>query len=154
MDTLKFSRILTTIPAATGFFVRGVPGTEVTLKPASVKANTLSANKLRGDGILPAEVETTDEASYYQWGYREDLGWGYFRVESATIPAGEPYLYVSAENARGKEYFLVGYLSTAIEDITPDATPSDKAYTLSGRQATAQDRGIRIKGGKKVVQKP
>lgn len=154
MDTLKFSRILNTIPAATGFFVRGVPGTEVTLKPASVNANAFAANKLRGDGILPVEVETTEGASYYQWGFREGLGWGYFRVESATIPTGEPYLYVSAENARSKEYFLVGYLSTAIEDITPDATPSDKAYTLSGRQATQQDRGIRIIGGKKVMQNP
>ena len=154
MDTLKFSRISTTIPAGTGFFVRGVPGTEVTLKPASVEANTIAANKLKGDGILPVEVETTENASYYQWGFREGIGWGYFRVESATIPVGEPYLYVTAAGTRDKEYFLVGYVSTAIKDVTPDTMPSDEAYTLSGRRATQQDHGIRIKRGKKYLQKP
>ena len=152
VDTLKTTRIATTIPPATGFLVKGEPGTEVVLKPASVTATAYAANKLMGDGILPAEVETTASATCYQWGYREGLGLGFFRVDRATIPTGQAYLRVTAASARDKEYFLIGQTAVGISPLAADeAHAEETAFTLSGRPATGHERGIRIAQGKKYI---
>lgn len=154
VDTLKMVRISTTIPAATGFLVKGTPGTKVVLKTASVTASALSANRLAGDGILPAEIESTASMSYYQWGYREGIGLGFFRVESATIPTGEPYLKANTAATRDAEYYLIGQTAVGIQSVAAEKETGEvPTYTLDGRLATPNSTGIRISKGKKVVRK-
>ena len=153
VDTLKTTRITAaTIPAATGFLVKGTPGTEVVLKPASVTGTSLSANKLAGDGILPAAIESTATATYYRWGYREGVGLGFFRVETAEIPVGEAYLKATTPSTRGKEHYLIGQTAVAIQSVTSDtSTPDAPVYTLDGRPATEHSKGIRVSKGRKTV---
>ena len=122
VDTLKFTKINTTIPAATGFMLKGTPGAQVTLRPAGVSATSLSANKLAGDGILPANVESTATTSYYKWENRPGVGLGFYRVDSATIPTGEAYLKVTAATARDAERYLIG--ETIVGDVNKDGKVS------------------------------
>lgn len=152
VDTLKMTKITTTIPARAGFLVYGAPGTEVTLKPASVDA-TLSGNKMTGDGILPAEIETTTSTSFYKWEYREGVGLGFFRVEKATVPAGEAYLKITAATQRTHEKFLIGSTATGISSVANDVkTDSTPLYSLDGKKASKNlHKGVYVSKGKKVV---
>lgn len=149
VDTLKTLRISTTIPAC-AFLLRGTPGTEVVLKPASVTATANSSNKLLGDSYMPTTVETTSTVAFYRWEYREGLGLGFFRTDYATVPAGEVYLRVNT-SARNEEYFLIGEKATAIAPLLP-ATPTDAPeYDLSGCRTSQGEKGIHVKNGKKVL---
>ena len=153
LDTVKLTRIATTIPARTGFLLRGTPGTSVTLKTASVSPTTPSANKLMGDHYLPVEIETIEQVSYYKWGERDDLGIGFFRVSQATIPAGEPYLKVTAASARDAEYYLIGQTAVGIEEIGADKEDMSQTptFSLSGRPMDKGEKGVHIRKGRKIL---
>ena len=153
VDTLRMARITTTIPSC-AFLLKGTPGSVVTLKPASVTANASTANKLLGDAFLPTTVETVDNTSYYQWGYREGIGLGYFRVDKAEIPAGEAYMKVTNATARTHEYFLVGATAVGIQAVPTDVQADAVTYSLDGKPATHPLRpGIYVSKGKKVVKR-
>lgn len=149
VDTLRMARISTTIPAC-AFLLKGKPGTEVRLKPASVAATANSSNKLLGDAFFPVPVESTDAVSYYQWGYREGIGQGFFRVDAAEIPVGEAYLKVTNATARTHEYFLIGEMAVGISAIQCEADESQPYYSLDGRPVTnTKQTGIYVTKGKK-----
>ena len=153
VDTLKLTKINTTIPPSTGFLIKAAPGSEVVLKPASVNASKNASNKLLGDGILPVEVESTTTASYYQWEYREGVGLGFFRVDHATIPVGQSYLKVTTAGARSKEHFLIGgTAAVGISEISPGEQIEAPVYTLDGKPVGKNHpRGIYVSKGKKSV---
>jgi len=152
VDTLKMTAIKTTIPAACGFLLRGTPGAQVSLKPASVNAAANTANKLTGDALLPVDVESSNTVSCYQWGYREGIGLGYFRVDAATIPVGEAYLRLTSATQRDAEYYLIGETAVGIEGIRQNVTETS-TYDLNGRPTQSETRGIVIQGGKKQIRK-
>ena len=153
-DMLKLTSISGTIPAATGFVVKGEPGTQLTFKPASVSATGLSNNKLSGDAILPATIESTGTVSYYQWGHREGIGTGFFRVDRATIPVGQAYLTANTASTCEKEYYLVEKgIPTGIAntEAQADEAPSDY-YDLSGQRLQGKpQRGIYVTKNKKAL---
>ena len=149
-DTLKMTAIETTIPPC-GFLLKGKPGTEVRMKPASVKAAAYSANKLLGDGYLPTTLESTNTVSYYQWGYREGIGLGFFRIDYATIPADETYLKISS-SARDAEYYLIGEKAVGITPLNPEANNNEHSrFDLSGRHSRRNAKGVLIEDGKKTL---
>ncbi len=150
VDTLKLRQIKGTIPAKTGFLVKGKPRTDVRLLPASEAGSTVSGNKLLGDGILDTQLESTSNASYYQWGHREGVGTGFFRITSGTIPAGESYLKMTTSSTRDKEYYLIGGTAVGIPAVHESNT-HETEYTLDGRIADKRHSGIRVSKGKKVI---
>jgi len=152
VDTLKMTRITTTIPGHSGFLVKGTPGTTVTLKTASVSINASNTNKQAGDAFFPVELESTEKVSYYKWDYREDIGLGYFLIDAATIPAQEAYLRITASTARGAEYYLIGSTAVGVNDIKLDNSQAGAIYGLDGKKIPAiQTSGIYIQDGKKRV---
>ena len=151
VDTLKLKRIKDIIPARTGFLVKGKPRTEVILRPASEAGSEVSGNKMLGDGILPVSVESTGTVSYYQWGHREGVGTGFFRVDAAaTIPAGEGYMKLTTSSTREKEYYLVGETAVGISSVQ-ETTGKETLYTLDGKPADKRRSGIVVSKGKKVL---
>ncbi len=153
VDTLKLSRYTSTIPAACGILVKGEPGTEVVLKPASISSTATSANKLIGDAYLPSVVESASNVSYYRWENREGIGAGFFRVDAASIPAGEPYIKVTAATQRDAEYYLIGNTAVRVDDVQESikAYQDSKMYDLNGRPANSETHGIYIQNGMKIV---
>lgn len=149
VDTLKTTRIATTIPAC-GFLLRGTPGTEVVMRPASVSATASATNKLTGDAYFAPTLETTDKQSCYQWEEREGIGLGFFRVDYGTVPVGQAYLKVTTA-ARDAEYYLVGSIAVGIQPATEEAGDQTPAYDLSGRPARQQAKGIKVREGRKTL---
>lgn len=152
LDTLKLTPISSDIPANTGFILKGQSGRSVKLRP-SVSTITLStSSKLLGDAFLPTEIESTDAITYYKWEYREGIGFGYFKFDIATIPAGEPYLKATTTTTRQKDYYLINKpTADGINEINKDDTESNSTFTLDGRRVNIPTRGIYIKNGKKQV---
>ncbi len=151
VDTLKLAQIKGTIPAQTGFLIKGKPNSEICLRPASVSVSRPSVNKLFGDGILPASVESNSTTSYYQWEEREGIGTGYFRVTTATIPTGVAYLKLTSSSAREKEYFLIGETAVGIKGVSAVPETEEATYTLDGKIAQPQQKGIVVSKGKKYI---
>ncbi len=150
VDTLKIKPIKGIVPAGTAFLVHGTPGAVVSLRPADGTPVSVSTNKMSGDCVL-TPLESTSTASYYLWDTRDGIGTGFFRVETATCPAGEGYLKVTASSARDKEYFLIGNTAVGVHDI--DASPTHSPiYSIDGKHMTAKpERGIYIQSGKKQL---
>lgn len=151
--------------------IAGVDGTTVKLKEATsigdykpyiVKADaetslegTIEATYPTGvktNGLLNGVVTATEITSDYVL-QNQGEGEGFYKVNSEkaiTVPMGKAYLSASASPA--KDNVLLIEVPTAINNVEA-AADNDNVYNLNGVKVSTPQRGIYIKGGKKVVMK-
>ena len=150
-DTLKLTKISTTIPANYGFLVKGTPGTSVRLKTADANGTT-TTNRLIGDAFLPVKLQSTETISYYKWDYREEIGLGYFKVDEDEVSPKEPYIKASLTSERNEPYYLIGATAVDIQDIAQDEKP-EEFFMIDGRKVSDVSKpGIYISSeGRKII---
>ncbi len=158
VDTLKMTSIKSNIPANTACILYGKAGQQVTLRPSGgAEPANLSGNKLIGDAFIPTQIESSETVSYYMWDDRDGIGYGYFKVDAATVPAGVPYLKATSSASRVKDYFLIGKSYTDVIEAVKavDVKVADENYyLLDGRKSSERPaHGVFVKNGKKQVAK-
>ena len=150
-DTLKFTKVSGTIPANAGVILCGKPGYKFTLRPAGNETTSPTTNKMSGDAFFSTSVESTESVSYYRWEDREGVGVGYFKVDADEIPAGEPYLKITASSQRDADCYLIGMTATGVKDLHAKDSDNTATYDLTGKVADKNTKGVVISKGKKVI---
>ena len=142
------------VPAGTGLLIKGESGTyEIPLK----QSNSIVSNLLKG--VVTATNVNATENGYVNYVLNNgSQGVGFYKVGTAgaNLEAGRAYLQIPAETATSRNALKLRFddeeEATAISDV--ERQEGEVAvYDLQGRRVEQPQRGIYIRGGKKVIVK-
>ena len=142
------------VPAGTGLLLKGEPGTYFV--PYS-QSYSVYSNLLKG--VIVATNINAIEDGYVNYVLNNgSQGVGFYKVGTAgaSLEAGHAYLQIPAETATSRNALKLRFddeeEATAISDVERQEGEA-AVYDLQGRRVEQPQRGIYIRGGKKVIVK-
>ena len=142
------------VPAGEGLLLKGEPGTYFV--PYS-KSYSVYSNLLKG--VITATNLNATEGSYVNYVLSSgSQGVGFYKVGTAgaSLEAEHAYLQIPAETATSRNALKLRFddeeEATAISDVERQEGEA-AVYDLQGRRVAQPQRGIYIRGGKKVIVK-
>ena len=140
------------VPAGTGLLLKGEPGTYFV--PYS-QSYSVYSNLLKG--VIVATNINAIEDGYVNYVLNNgSQGVGFYKVGTAgaNLEAGRAYLQIPAETATSRNALKLRFDDedevTAISDVERQDAGS-AVYDLQGRRVEQPQRGLYIRGGKKVI---
>ena len=140
------------VPAGTGLLLKGEPGTYFV--PYS-QSYSVYSNLLKGV-IVATNVNATEDGYVNYVLNNGNQGVGFYKVGTAgaNLEAGRAYLRIPAETATSRSALKLCFDDedevTAISDVERQDAGS-AVYDLQGRRVEQPQRGLYIRGGKKVI---
>ena len=150
--TVIMTRV-TDVPAYTGLFIKGTPGTyDIPYKPSTAYYENLLKGNVETVSVNPEEGILEN---YYLSDGSDGLG--FYRISSTrTMSANRAILQIPTWlNATQNESRAINIVfddeMTGISDATVAETQQADCYDLMGRRVAQPKRGLYIKNGKKMI---
>lgn len=137
------------VPAGEGLLLVGEPGTyEVPV----LQSYTYYANLLVGTPQSVVIMQSSDGFNNYLLSFRNGDAGFYLADDESTVAAGKAYLRVPGGNGVTAKMLHISFGDDADAIVSPLAeTDDDAMYNLSGQRIQKIQKGIYIKGGKKIL---
>lgn len=137
------------VPAGEGLLLVGEPGTyEVPV----LQSYTYYANLLVGAPQSVVIMQSSDGFDSYLLSFRNGDAGFYLADDESTVAAGKAYLRVPGGNGVTAKMLHISFGDDADAIVSPLAeTDDDAMYNLSGQRIQRIQKGIYIKGGKKIL---
>lgn len=148
---------VSSVPAGTGVYVKGEPGTYKAYILGTSNTD-VSENKLVGTGNTATQLTSNETTTYYVFGRQGDPKKEAFykvKTDKATnVSANKAYLKIDVPASEAKDVITAGGGETdGINAVEAAETLNDDIYNLQGQKVNHTTRGIYIVNGKKIVVK-
>ena len=148
---------VSSVPAGTGVYVKGEPGTYKAYI-LSTSNTDVSENKLVGTGNTATQLTSNETTTYYVFGRQGNPKKEAFykvKTDKATnVSANKAYLKIDVPASEAKDVITAGGGETdGINAVEAAETLNDDIYNLQGQKVNHTTRGIYIVNGKKVILK-
>lgn len=146
---------VSSVPAGTGVYVKGEPGTYKAYILGTSNTD-VSENKLVGTGNTATQLKSNETTTYYVFGRQGDPKKEAFykvKTDKATnVSANKAYLKIDVPASEAKDVITAGGGETdGINAVEAAETLNDDIYNLQGQKVNHTTRGIYIVNGKKIV---
>ena len=146
---------VSSVPAGTGVYVKGEPGTYKAYILGTSNTD-VSENKLVGTGNTATSLTSDETTTYYVFGRQgtpKKEAFYKVKTDKATnVSANKAYLKIDVPASEAKDVITVGGGETdGINAIEAAETLNGDIYNLQGQKVNHATRGIYIVNGKKVV---
>ena len=138
------------VPAGEGLLLVGEPGTyEVPV----LQSYTYYANLLVGTPQSVVIMQSSDGFDNYLLSFRNGDAGFYLADDESTVAAGKAYLRVPGGNGVTAKMLHISFGDDPDAIISPlaETEDDDAMYNLSGQRIQKIQKGIYIKGGKKIL---
>ena len=147
--TVTFSPLTQTVPANTGFLLKGEAGATVNI-PVVAEGTTVAENAFL---VNTAGTTFAADADYYYFGLKANtLTFGLFDPAAVAIPANKAYLKVLKTSIPSG-----ARLSVVFDDETTGISTIESVnevngcYNINGQRVAQPSKGLYIVNGKKVI---
>ena len=146
---------VSSVPAGTGVYVKGEPGTYM-VNILGTSNTDVSENKLVGTGNTATSLISDETTTYYVFGRQgtpKKEAFYKVKTDKATnVSANKAYLKIDVPASSAKDAIFVGGGETdGINAVKTAETLNGDIYNLQGQKVNRATRGIYIVNGKKVV---